>query len=73
MVRWWWAYLLGFLLFTIGVPSHELRAFGNASAIATFAASALTAAGLVRLMSLRRPRAKVDDSAFAPGDILSLN
>ena len=71
--RWWWAYLLGFLLFTIGVPSHELRAFGSVASIVTLAGTALAGAGLVRLMSLRRPRAEIDDSAFAPGDILSLN
>jgi hypothetical protein len=26
---WCWGYRLGFLLFTVGVPSQELRAFGS--------------------------------------------
>ena len=66
-------YLFAFLLFTVGVPSYELLAFGSAAAVATPAVGALAAAGVVRFFSLRQRVVEIDRSAFAPGDVLSLN
>lgn len=71
--RRWWAYLIGFVLFTVGVPSQAVRMSGNPGAVAGMAGAALSVAGLLRLVSLKRRPIEIDDSAFAPGDILSLN
>jgi hypothetical protein len=71
--RRWWMYLFGFLLFTVGVPSYELLAFGNAVALAILAVVPLAAAGFVRFFSLKHGVVEIDRSAFAPGDVLSLN
>ena len=71
--RRWWAYLVGFLMFTVGVSSYELGLFGDTAQIASFVTAIVLTALVVRLLSLRR-RVVVDDrSAFAPGDVLSLN
>ena len=71
--RRWWMYLIAFLLFTAGVPSYELVAFGNLAAVARFVAGTLAAAGVVRFFSRRQRIVEIDRSAFAPGDVLSLN
>jgi hypothetical protein len=72
--RWWAAYVVGFLLFTGGVPDLELMLFGHPVASASFVGIVLMAAVGLRLFSLRKRRiARRDSSGFAPGDILSLN
>jgi hypothetical protein len=58
---------------TVGVPSYELATFGRAAAIVGLLGALVGAAGLVRFFSLRPPPPERDESAFAPGDILSLN
>jgi hypothetical protein len=71
--RYWWLYLSGFFVVTVGVPSYELATFGQAAAIVGLLGALVGAAGLVRFFSLRPPPPERDESAFAPGDILSLN
>ena len=71
--RFWWAYLVGFLLFTVGVPSLELRLFGHTAEMTTVVGVVLAVAGIVRVFSVRPPIVDADESAFAPGDVLSLN
>ena len=71
--RRWWAYLVGFLMFTVGVSTHEVGLFGDTFQITMFVAAIVVTALVVRFLSLRQ-RIVVDDrSAFAPGDVLSLN
>ena len=70
--RRWWAYLIGFVQFTITVPSYELQAFGNPIGIGLIAGAALASAGVMRFLSLRKRVVEIDQSAFAPGDVLSL-
>lgn len=71
--RWWGAYLIGFILYTTKVPDIELSLRDSAAGIAAF--SALAAGGIVtlRVHARRRRVAQTDTSAFAPGDVLSLN
>jgi hypothetical protein len=71
--RRWWAYLVGFLMFTVGVSSWELGLFGDTAQIVTFVTAIVLTAWVVRVLSLRRRVEVVDQSAFAPGDVLSLN
>ncbi len=65
--------LIAFLALSVGVPSYELLAFGKDAAVAASVAAVLAAAGVVRLASLRQQAVEIDQSAFAPGDVLSLN
>jgi hypothetical protein len=71
--RWWWAYLIGFIMYTTKVPDYELALIENPIAIAEFAALALLLGFALRTRSLQRPIPDTDTSAFAPGDVLSLN
>ncbi len=71
--RWWGAYLIGFILYTTKVPDIELALYGHPTGMGIFAALALTVAVTLRVRSLRRPIPEIDTSAFAPGDVLSLN
>jgi hypothetical protein len=71
--RLWWAYLIGFVLFTVTVPSYELRAFDSTTQVAVFTGVGFICAGVLRVLSLRWRVVETDESAFAPGDILSLN
>jgi hypothetical protein len=71
--RLWWAYLIGFVLFTVTVPSYELRALESTAHVAAFTGAGLIGAGVLRVLSLRWRVVETDESAFAPGDILSLN
>jgi hypothetical protein len=71
--RLWWAYLIGFVLFTVTLPSYELRAFGSTTGVGLLISVGLISAGVLRVVSLRSRIVDVDESAFGPGDILSLN
>jgi len=71
--RWWWAYLIGFILYTTKVPDYELALIGEPAAITAFAALAVILGFALRTRSLQRPIPDTDTSAFAPGDVLSLN
>jgi hypothetical protein len=71
--RWWGAYLIGFIIYTTKVPDIELALIGEPAGIATFTAIALTIIVTLRIRSLRRRLPDTDTSAFAPGDVLSLN
>jgi hypothetical protein len=71
--RWWGAYLIGFILYTTKVPEIELALLAYPAGIAIFSTIALLAIATLRMRSLRRPIPDTDTSAFAPGDVLSLN
>ncbi len=71
--RWWGAYLIGFILYTTKVPEIELALIEYPAGIAIFATIALVMIAVLRMRSLRRPIPDTDTSAFAPGDVLSLN
>ncbi len=71
--HWWGAYLIGFIIYTTKVPDIELALIGHPAGIAVFAALMLGVAAALRIRSLRRQLPDIDTSAFAPGDVLSLN
>jgi hypothetical protein len=71
--RLWGAYVVGFIIYTTKLPDLELALYGHPMATAIFFVIVLGAAALVRVRSLRPPQRDVDVSAFAPGDVLSLN
>ena len=71
--HWWWAYLIGFILYTTKVPDIELALLASPAGIAIFTALVLGAAVTLRVRALRRQIPDADTSAFAPGDVLSLN
>ena len=71
--RWWWAYLIGFILYTTKVPDYELALIGEPVGLALFAGLAMLLSLALRTRSLQRPIPDTDTSAFAPGDVLSLN
>jgi hypothetical protein len=71
--HWWWAYLIGFILYTTKVPDIELAIVDRPVSIAVFAAIGLVAAAALRIRAVRRRLPDTDTSAFAPGDVLSLN
>src|SRR6266545_4140198 len=71
--HWWWAYLIGFILYTTKIPDIELALYGHPAAIGIFAALALLVIVTLRVRALRRQIPDIDTSAFAPGDVLSLN
>jgi ABC-type branched-subunit amino acid transport system ATPase component len=56
-----------------GEASYELRAFGSTTSVGLFTGVGLISAGVLRLVSLRSRVVDVDESAFGPGDIVSLN
>ena len=71
--RWWGAYVVGFILFTTKLPELELALYGHPAATIAFLAMVASASVLLRARSLRRLPPDQDVSAFAPGDVLSLN
>lgn len=71
--RWWGAYVLGFIIYTTALPDLELALYRHPIATAVFLGSGMIASVILRIKSLRRPQDEVDVSAFAPGDVLSLN
>jgi hypothetical protein len=71
--RWWGAYLIGFIVYTTKMPEIELALIDYPAGIAIFASMALAAIAALRISSLRRLVPDTDTSAFAPGDVLSLN
>ncbi|MDP9324870.1 MAG: hypothetical protein M3P13_14630, partial [Acidobacteriota bacterium] len=71
--RLWGAYLIGFIIYTTKLPDLELALYGHALGTAVFLGIVGGASVLLRIRSLRRPHLDVDMSAFAPGDVLSLN
>lgn len=71
--RWWGAYVVGFILYTTKLPVLELALYGYPVAIAAFLALVASASVLLRVRSLQRLPPDQDVSAFAPGDVLSLN
>jgi hypothetical protein len=71
--RWWGAYMVGFILYTTKTPDIELSLVGHPLGIAIFTAITLAATITLRIRSLRRRNLETDTSAFAPGDVLSLN
>jgi hypothetical protein len=71
--RWWGAYLIGFILFTTKVPDYELALIDEPAGLVIFAGLTLVLILALRIRSLRRPLPDTDTSAFAPGDVLSLN
>jgi hypothetical protein len=71
--RWWGAYLIGFIVYTTKIPDVELALAGHPIGIAVFALIAIIVTSTLRIRSLRRRNVEVDTSAFAPGDVLSLN
>ena len=71
--RWWGAYLVGFILYTTKLPELELELYGHPLATTAFLAMVASAGVLLRVRSLRRLAPDQDVSAFAPGDVLSLN
>jgi len=71
--RLWGAYLVGFIIYTTKVPDLELALYGHPVATAIVLGIVLGATVLIRVRSLRPPQRDVDVSAFAPGDVLSLN
>jgi hypothetical protein len=71
--RWWGGYVIGFIVYTTKVPEVELALYGQPVGVAIFAAAVLAVSLALRIRSLRRPVDEADKSAFAPGDVLSLN
>ncbi len=71
--RWWGAYVVGFIIYTTKLPDLELALSGHAIATGIFLGIVVGASVLLRIKSLRRRQDDVDMSAFAPGDVLSLN
>ena len=71
--RLWGAYLIGFIIYTTKLPDLELALYGHALATAVFLGIVGGAGVVLRFRSLRRAQLDVDMSAFAPGDVLSLN
>ena len=67
------AYLIGFIIYTTKLPDLELALYGHALGTAVFLGIVGGASVLLRIRSLRRAHLDVDMSAFAPGDVLSLN
>ena len=53
--RWWWAYLIGFILYTTKVPDLEMSLVGQPVGIAGFAALSLVLSIALRTRSLQRP------------------
>jgi hypothetical protein len=70
---WWGAYLFGFILYTTKVPDIELALVDHPLGIGAFAAAAVALVVTLRVHALRRQIPDTDTSAFAPGDVLSLN
>jgi hypothetical protein len=70
--QWWFLYFLGFLLVTTTVPRLELLIFGRPIAAAILLGIVVAVSMILRTVALRKPRAAEDTSAFAPGDVLSL-
>jgi hypothetical protein len=71
--RLWGAYAIGFVVLTIGVSSHEISVYGHTVQLIVFVACLFMLATGLRLVSLRQPTVAIDESGFAPGDVLSLN
>jgi hypothetical protein len=71
--RLWGAYLIGFIIYTTNLPGLELALYRHTLGTAVFLGIVGVASVLLRIRSLRRPPPEVDMSAFAPGDVLSLN
>jgi hypothetical protein len=71
--RLWGAYLIGFVIYTTKLPDLEIALYGHALGTAVFLGIVGGASVLLRFRSLRRAHLDVDMSAFAPGDVLSLN
>jgi hypothetical protein len=71
--RWWGAYVVGFILYTTKLPELELALYGHPLATSVFLGIVVVASLMLRIRSLRRPSPETDVSAFAPGDVLSLN
>ena len=71
--RWWAAYLIGFILYTTKIPDVELALVDHPIGIAVFSLVTVFVAAMLRIRSLRRRNLDIDTSAFAPGDVLSLN
>jgi hypothetical protein len=71
--RLWGAYLIGFIIYTTKLPDLELALYGHALGTAVFLGIVGGASVVLRFRSLRRAQLDVDVSAFAPGDVLSLN
>lgn len=71
--RLWGAYAIGFVTLTIGVSSHEMSVYGHPVQLIAFVACVFMLATGLRLVSLRRSTLEIDDSGYAPGDVLSLN
>jgi hypothetical protein len=71
--RLWGAYLIGFIIYTTKLPDLELALYGHALGNAVFLGIVGGASVVLRFRSLRRAQLDVDMSAFAPGDVLSLN
>ena len=71
--RWWGAYLIGFIVYTTKTPDVELALAGHPVGIAMFSVLLLGSSAALRIRSLRRHNLQTDTSAFAPGDVLSLN
>jgi hypothetical protein len=58
---------------TIGVSSHEMSVYGHPVQLIAFVGCVFMLATGLRLVSLRRSTLEIDDSGYAPGDVLSLN
>ena len=71
--RLWGAYLVGFIIYTTNLPRLELVLYGHALGTAVFLGIVGGATVVLRIRWLRRLQPDVDMSAFAPGDVLSLN
>lgn len=71
--RYWAGYLIGFILYTTKVPDIELALAGHPLGISIFTIITLAVAFALRIRALRRQNLETDTSAFAPGDVLSLN
>jgi hypothetical protein len=71
--RWWAAYVAGFILYTTKLPELELALYGHHIATAVLLAAILVLSAALRIRYSRRRTADIDTSAFAPGDVLSLN
>lgn len=71
--RWWGVYVVGFIAYTSKMPVLELALYGHPIGTAIFLVLVLTISVTLRIRSLRRPKEDIDISAFAPGDVLSLN
>ena len=71
--RWWLAYVLGFAVFTSGVPRVERWLFDVLYGIAAFAAGVLIIALGLRAVGSRQVDPVTDSEESAPGELLSLN